>query len=113
MICSILQVSSPKHTESSAAYTGRKLLDTISSLSDAVSSVTLTPSQQVIEWINNQVIPDYWIPDSDILVSIVYMYMYIAVAVMIEITIFMKLQINLIRMMTCADSKSKILTSFQ
>ena len=76
MICSILQVSSPKHTESSAAYTGRKLLDTISSLSDAVSSVTLTPSQQVIEWINNQVIPDYWIPDSEILVSIVYIHVY-------------------------------------
>ena len=48
----------------------RRLLDNVSYVTEAVSSLSIPPSRMLTNWITDQVAPDYWIPNSEITVSI-------------------------------------------
>ena len=48
----------------------RRLLDNVSYVTEAVSSLSTPSSRALTSWITDQVAPDYWIPNSEITVSI-------------------------------------------
>lgn len=57
-----------KLDDTTSTHTSRKVVDVMGTVAGAVSNVTSTPSQQVAEWFANQIAPQYWVPNSEILV---------------------------------------------
>lgn len=48
----------------------RRLLDNVSYVTEAVSSLSSPSSRALTNWITDQVAPDYWVPNSEITVSL-------------------------------------------
>ena len=46
----------------------RRLLDNVSYVTDAFSSLSTPSSRALTNWITDQVAPDYWIPNAEITV---------------------------------------------
>lgn len=48
----------------------RRLLDNVSYVTEAVSSLSSPSSRALTNWITDQVAPDYWVPNSEITVRL-------------------------------------------
>lgn len=50
------------------AVTARKLLDGVSGMAEAITSVGSKPTKMISSWVSDKIAPDYWIPNYKILV---------------------------------------------
>ena len=62
-------LTSVSTSSSSVTITARKLLDGVSGVAEAISSVGSKPTKMISSWVSDQIAPTYWVPNYSILVS--------------------------------------------
>lgn len=49
----------------------RKVLEGFNSVADTITNVGLKPTKYISEWTADKINPTYWVPNADILVSLI------------------------------------------
>lgn len=47
----------------------RKVIEGVQYIADSVTSVSQKPTKMISDWMTDQIAPDYWVPNSQIIVS--------------------------------------------